>query len=89
MDTEMKMDLKPFANESQTLSIGGLSVENRLDRVSLSGDIDLTKDAHGLAQARLLKAVVDATVSALEAEHSLPATLAPAEKPTAGRDPFA
>ncbi len=85
----MKMDLKPFANESQTLSVGGLSVENRLDRVSLSGDVDLTKDAHGLAQARLLKDVIDATVAALEAEHSLPETLPAADKPTAGRDPFA
>ena len=85
----MSTDLKPFANESQALSIDGLSVENRLDRVSLFGSVDLTKDKRGLERARALKAVLDATVAALEAEPGLPDALAPPEAPTGPRDPFA
>ncbi len=36
--------LIPFANESDALAIGKLNIENRLDRVSLFGDVDLTRD---------------------------------------------
>lgn len=85
----MKTNLKPFANESQALSLDGLSVENRLDRVSLFGNIDLTKDKSGLERARALKAVLDATVAALEAEPDLPDEVSPPEPPTGPRDPFA
>ena len=81
--------LTPFANESETLSIGGLSVENRVDRVSVFGEVDLTKDKRGLDHARALKAVVDAVVFALEAGHDLPDEVPPPEPPTGPRAPFA
>jgi hypothetical protein len=42
----------PYDNEADVLHIGGLMVENRLDRITLSGDIDLTLDKAGLAHAR-------------------------------------
>ena len=41
-------------------------IENRLDRVSLHGDLDLTRDQVGLEAARALKALVDAVLTALE-----------------------
>ena len=67
---------KPFANERDTQQIGNLSIENRLDRVSLNGDVDLTCDQAGLAAARELKSLLDAIVSALE-EKKLPEKLPP------------
>lgn len=81
--------MDPYANESDALTIGGLSVENRLDRVSLYGSVDLTRDKHGLTHARALMKVLAATVAALEAEKHLPDAVAPPEQPTGPRDPFA
>ncbi len=61
-------DFNPYANESEALTLGGdFTVENRLDRVSFYGSLDLTRDREGLAKARLLLAVLGATVDALEA----------------------
>lgn len=72
--------MTPYANESESLEIGELTLENRLDQVTIYGSLDLTKDKAGLVQARQLKTIIDAIVTALEAEKSLPATLPP--KPT-------
>jgi hypothetical protein len=67
---------QPFANEADVLQLGRLTIENRIDRVSLSGDIDLTADKAGLADARALQALLDAIVAHLERQDlpdSLPA----------------
>ena len=61
-------DFKPYANESDEREIGNLKIENRLDRVNLYGDLDITRDQAGLAVARDLKAVIDEIVSVLEGE---------------------
>ena len=79
--------LIPFANESDALIIGNLNIENRIDRVSLFGDIDLTRDQAGLANARALKALLEDVVKALEADKTLPATL-PAPSVTKVKNPF-
>ena len=81
-------DFKPYADEADVLTVGNLSVENRLDRVTLQGDVQLTKDRRGLALARHLKAVLDATVKALEADKALPEAVE-VEKPQSVRNPFA
>ncbi|MFJ2987794.1 hypothetical protein ACIPF8_07995 [Collimonas sp. NPDC087041] len=57
----------PFADESATFAIGKLNVENRLDRVSLFGDLDLTLDARGLEQAKALQALVNQVIGEMEA----------------------
>ena len=44
-------DFKPYANESDVLTVGSLAIENREDRVSLHGDVEFTKDQKGLAMA--------------------------------------
>lgn len=80
--------MKPYANESEVLSIDGLTIENRLDRISIYGNVDLTKDKHGLAYTKKLKAVFDAILSTLEAEE-LPDAVPPPIAPTGPRDPFA
>lgn len=68
----------PFANEADVLNFGQLAVENRVDRVTLSGDVDLTADQAGLADARALHKLLGDVVAALEAQGAaLPARLPP------------
>ncbi|MYM34981.1 hypothetical protein GTP38_11610 [Duganella sp. FT94W] len=66
----------PYKNESDVLHIGGLMIENRLDRITISGDIDLTADQAGLADAHALRQLLVDVVAKLEAQ-SLPARLPP------------
>jgi len=75
-----------FKNESEVMILKGenhdLNIENRLDRVSLYGSVDITRDQEGLAQALRLKGVLDGMVSALNEEQLngvLPAKVTPAE----------
>jgi hypothetical protein len=67
----------PYKNESDVLNIGGLCIENRLDRISIHGDIDLTADQAGLADARALQQLLTDVVARLEAQQ-LPGQLPPA-----------
>ena len=78
---------EPYANESDVLTLGQLAIENRVDRVTLHGDVELTKDKKGLALAQQLKAVLDATVKALEADKALPEAVQ-VEKPRTVKNPF-
>jgi|APCry1669193181_1035450.scaffolds.fasta_scaffold13496_3 hypothetical protein len=58
----------PFGNESQVITVGSLQVENRLDRVSLTGNLDITKDKLGLEKALELKGLLDGVVQSLQRE---------------------
>jgi hypothetical protein len=60
--------LVPFANESDALMIGELNIENRLDRVSLYGNIELTRDKAGLALALVLQSLMNDVVLTLQSE---------------------
>ena len=80
-------DFKPFDNEADVLTVGNLSIENRLDRVTLQGDVELTRDKKGLEQTRALKAVLDAIVKALEADEALPEVVE-VVKPRSVKNPF-
>lgn len=77
----------PYKNESDVLHIGGLCVENRLDRITVSGDIDLTADQAGLADARALQQLLADVVAKLEAQQ-LPERLPPPATSTV-ENPFA
>jgi len=81
--------LNPFADETQSISIGGLTLENRLDRVSVYGMIDITKDKLGLNHARTLLVALEATVAALENTPNLPEELPQVDSVIVQRDPFA
>lgn len=61
-----------FENETDALSVGGMSIENRLDRISIYGSLDITKDKEGLQSALLLKRLIDATVDELKRDRNLP-----------------
>ena len=81
----------PFANEADVIGIGDLMLENRIDRITISGDVDLTADVSGLEHARRLHTVLGEIVAALEAREAsgeLPAQLPPPEVKTID-NPFA
>jgi hypothetical protein len=84
----MEKTISPFANESESLGIGDLTIENRTDRISIYGNIDLTHDKAGLEHARMLKAVLEKVVQALETEKSLPDKIAPPDTPDEVANPF-
>lgn len=67
MSKKKPAPFKPFANEADVVGIGNLLLENRVDRITISGDVDLTADLAGLAQARRLHALLGDIVAALEA----------------------
>ena len=81
-------DFKPYANESDVLTLGNLAIENRVDRVTLHGDVELTRDKAGLALAKQLQAVINATVKAMEADKALPDAVQ-VVKPRSVKNPFA
>lgn len=76
----------PYANESDVLEIGNLTIENRVDRISLSGDIDVTLDKPGLALAKQLQKLLGDVVAQLE-KQELPDQLPPPEV-TSVANPF-
>jgi hypothetical protein len=81
--------IKPFANESESLEISGLTIENRTDRVQMYGQIHLTRDKAGLADAKALRTIIDAVIKVLESEKDLPEQVTLKNKPRAAKNPFA
>jgi len=82
-----KAALQPFRNESDTLQIGDLIIENRLDRVSIYGSLDITLDREGLTSARELKALLERAIASME-QTDLPDRISIAEPETV-KNPFA
>lgn len=81
-----KKSFTPYANEAEVLEIGNLMLENRVDRITVSGDVDLTADKQGLQDARILHETLGAIVAALEARE-LPDRLPPPDIKTVA-NPF-
>lgn len=71
----MTQEFVPYANESDVLRTGGLEIENRIDRVSMTGDVVITKDKAGLALAKELQSLAGDIVKSLEADKQLPMTV--------------
>lgn len=61
--------------DNRSMKVGGATVENGPDCVSVYGSVDYTMDQVGLANARAMKTLLDAIVARLESEASLPAAL--------------
>ena len=80
-------DFAPYENEADVVEIGRLMLENRVDRITISGDVDLTADRAGLEAARRLHALLGQVVASLEAK-DLPDRLPPPKVETV-KNPFA
>lgn len=65
------MSFKPFLDESSSVDVAGLTLENHIDHVSIYGQGIITKDQQGLIQALLLQKQLNAIVIALQSA-SLP-----------------
>jgi len=73
---------KPFQNDSQALNIGGLSVENGRQRISISGTQDLVADQEGLGRAMALPDALALIVAALGRQGNLPGKASPEPTPS-------
>jgi len=63
-----KSEFSPFINEIDSIQIGNdLTIENRIDRISIYGSIDITLDKIVLANAKKLKDIIDATIQEMTA----------------------
>ena len=60
--------MKPFQNEEEVITISELTIENRLDRVSIYGSVDITRDKQGLEYVLDLKRQIDAIAEHLKNE---------------------
>jgi hypothetical protein len=77
-----KKDFNPFKNEADCIQIGDdLTIENRVDRVSIYGSIDLTLDKEGVKAAKELKAILDLIVAEM-VKTDLPERIAVVESET-------
>jgi hypothetical protein len=83
----MMKEFRPFKNESDCSQIGDLTIENRIDRISVFGSIDITLDKEGLAVAKELKSIIDDALVEME-KTTLPDKIAIAPVETVA-NPFA
>ncbi len=67
----------PYENESEVLCVGPeLTIENRLDRVTIIGSVDLTLDQAGVRKAEALRVLLDRVCKTLHARKPLPEQVA-------------
>jgi hypothetical protein len=66
------LEMKPFENEAETMQIGEMTIENRVDQIELYGSLIIARDRTGLTKALQLKALVDAAVLHLQNANDLP-----------------
>lgn len=79
----------PFENESESTQVGDLTIENRVDHVSIYGSLSIPFDQTGLAHAIELQEIINAVVARLQSEE-LPITAATTEAPLESvTNPFA
>jgi translation initiation factor 6 (eIF-6) len=79
--------IHPFQNEEEAVSLDGLTIENRTTHISCYGNIALTRDKAGLANARQLRDLLNDIVSALESDAALPEKIVSKETVTV-KNPF-
>ncbi len=79
--------IDPYANESESLQLNDLTIENRVEKVSIYGSIEITRDQRGLELARTLKYLFDSIVEVLSKE-DLPESIPPPEGIDVVKNPF-
>jgi hypothetical protein len=79
--------IQPFANESDSLEIAGLTIENRIDRISVYGSLEVTRDKEGLRKAHEIVNILKSIVERLESE-DLPDSVGPPKATDTIDNPF-
>lgn len=78
--------IKPYDNEQQVVQINGLTIENRVDQLSIYGTVNLTRDKVGFQKLLELKTIIDDAYKIL-CNEELPAAII-IEKPKKVPNPF-
>ena len=84
---EKLLCIDPFANEEDVIHIDELDIENRLDRISIHGSVDITKDQQGLEYAFALKRQIDTIVEYLK-KQALPEKIGVENMAKVVKNPF-
>ncbi|MBB2200062.1 hypothetical protein HLH28_00450 [Gluconacetobacter tumulisoli] len=84
----MTRRLVPFADDTMSETIDGMTIENGRDAIAFYGRTDLTRDRPGLDRARRLLAMLHDVVIALEADPALPDAVPGPKPPDRVRNPF-
>ena len=84
---EKLLCIDPFSNEEEVITIQELTLENRLDRVSIHGSVDITKDQQGLEYAFALKRQIDTIVEYLK-KQALPEKIGAENVAKVVKNPF-
>lgn len=82
------MAFTPFRDEGESLSIGGLTLENGNVRIALYGQLDIRRDQESLKNLLVLKEQIDAIIVSLDAQKSLPAQASSGEVTHEMKNPF-
>ncbi|MCE2579019.1 hypothetical protein [Gluconacetobacter entanii] len=69
--------LVPFADDSASCTIDGITIENGTDSIAFYGQTDLTRDRAGLRKAQDLLAFLQSVVDRLQSTPDLPAAIKP------------
>lgn len=77
----------PYGNESDSWQIEDLTIENRLDRVSIYGSIEITRDKKGLEAAKKIADLFNSIVKRLSQE-DLPESIPPPQGIEVVENPF-
>ena len=85
---EKLLSIDLFANKEEVITIEKLLIENRLDRISIHGSVDITKDKQGLEYAFALKRQIDTIVESLKRE-DLPERISVENVTKEVKNPFA
>lgn len=80
------MSFQAFKDNSASLDIGGLTLENNEERVSIYGSLNIGRDQQGLQQAKQLQGILAEMVNYLE-QQDLPAQIE-TFTPKAVKNPF-
>ena len=79
-------EFKPFADDTGSMEVGGLTVENGTARISVYGNMEASRDAEGAERLRRLAALFEAAAKVAE---SSPALKEEAEATVGMKNPFA
>ena len=82
------MTFSPFADNTASVCIGSLMVENGTDCIAVYGSVNITRDQQGLGHALALLAIALRAVQVLEGEKRLPAVLPNPTKPKMTPKPY-